>query len=348
MNVAAPAVRVAAPRAHEAWLLGPALDLALIANLIWPFVFALVWFNSRYLHWGLALFLASAIGTPHRWITLGLVANDRARLRAGGPKLAWTAVWTTALFAGVWAWTGGVTAVVLLAYAWNVWHVAAQHAGLSRVYAVRGRPEVRSSGILEKTLLRLYVIYAFLRLANVSDSLRRWDWLFSLVHRVSLSGGVWDWVILAAPTILLAREALDPDPRLAARYVHLTSVCAIYAAMIVLCHFGRYDDAIALSVAVAVFHAVEYYGFITWATESRPATGEHFFAPLIARRWRAALVLFLGATAVGTLTAARYYPAAWLAANTLVSMLHYAYDGVLWKLPAVFRAAPARHAPPVI
>src|SRR5579871_156176 len=112
---AAPAVS-AAPRAKSAWLLGPALDLALIANLIWPFVFAVVWLNAKYLHWGLGLFLASAIGTPHRWITLGLVANDRARLRSGGRKLAWTAAWTVALFVGVWRWAGGIEAAVLLAY----------------------------------------------------------------------------------------------------------------------------------------------------------------------------------------------------------------------------------------
>jgi len=336
-SVVAAAAPAARPRgAAGGWLLSPALDLALIANLIWPFVFALVWLNTNYLHWGLGLFLASAIGTPHRWITLGLVANDRARLRTGGPKLAWTAAWTAALYAGVWGWTRDISVVVLLAYAWNVWHVAAQHAGLARVYAVRGRPEVRSSGTLEKTVLRLYVIYAFLRLANFGDALSRWDWLFFWVRRVSVTGGVWDWLVLLTPVFLLAREAADPDPRLAARYVHLTSVFAIYASMILLCHYGRYDYAVALSAAVAVFHAIEYFGFITWATESRAATRENFFAPLVARRWPAALAFFLGATALGTLAAAKYWPAAWLATNTLVSMLHYAFDGVLWKIPAVF------------
>ena len=40
-----------------------------------------------------------------------------------------------------------------------------------------------------------------------------------------------------------------------------------------------------------------------------------------------------------TLTAAFLFPFAWLATNSFVSMLHYAYDGVIWKMPAVFRAA---------
>jgi hypothetical protein len=42
----------------------------------------------------------------------------------------------------------------------------------------------------------------------------------------------------------------------------------------------------------------------------------------------------------GTLTAANYFPIAWIATNTFVSMLHYAYDGVLWKIPSVFSKAP--------
>ena len=62
------------------WLLSRTADLLLIANLAWPIVFLGICLNRRYLKMDLELFLASAIGTPHRWLTLPLIANDRARL----------------------------------------------------------------------------------------------------------------------------------------------------------------------------------------------------------------------------------------------------------------------------
>jgi len=140
---------------------------------------------------------------------------------------------------------------------------------------------------------------------------------------------------------LLAREAADYDPRLLARYVHLGSVCALYSALIVLCALHLNDYALALAVSIGVFHAVEYYGFLTWSMGRRVATRANFFAPWVAARWAPALVVFLALMAGASLTAAALVPLAWVAANTLASMLHYAYDGVLWKIPAVF---PARAA----
>lgn len=323
------------------WLFGPAADLALVANLVWPLVFLVICLNKRTLNLSLDLFLASAIGTPHRWITLPLLANDRARLRAGGAKLAWVTGLTALLYAATWRWLGGLRGVVLAAFLWNVWHVAAQHAGLARVYAVRGRPDVRSSGTLEKTVLRAFVVYAFMRLAAMGDFLGIWGWLDAAVRAAGLPDGRWDWLALAAPLLLLGREAADFDRRLAARYAHLASVCAIYAGVILFARRGAFDLALSLSAAVGVFHAVEYFAFVTWSVEGRRERAETFHAPWVAAHWRPVLFGFLALTAAGTLAAALLFPIAWLATNSFVSMLHYAYDGVIWKLPAVFQAKTA-------
>ena len=323
------------------WLLSPAADLALIANLIWPFVFLLICLNKRYLNVELELFLASAIGTPHRWLTLPLIANDRARLRRGGGTLAWATILTAMLYAGVWRWLGGLRGVVLATFLWQVWHVAAQHAGLARVYAVRGRPDVRSSGFWEKTVLRAFVVYAFIRLASLGGVLQVWPRFDALVRGSGLPDGRWDWLALAAPVLLLGREAAGFDRRLAARYAHLASVCAIYSGVILLTRLGRFDYALSLSAAIGVFHAVEYFGFVTWSVENRRKPRESFYAPWFAAHWRLALGIFLIAMACGTLTAAFFFPIAWLATNSFVSMLHYAFDGVIWKIPAVFSAKAA-------
>ena len=58
--------------ARTPWLLGPRADLLFVANVAWPLLAALVWLNQRVLHIGLELGLAAVIGTPHRWVTLGL------------------------------------------------------------------------------------------------------------------------------------------------------------------------------------------------------------------------------------------------------------------------------------
>jgi hypothetical protein len=340
-TTASPEPRTNSDARAGGWLLNPTADLLLIANLIWPFVFLIVVLNKRYLNVGLELFLASAIGTPHRWITLPLVANDRVRLQTGGAKLAWVTGLTALFYACVWRWLGGLPGIVLATFLWQVWHVAAQHAGLARVYAVRGRPDVRSSGVWEKTLLRAFVCYAFVRMASQGGALRIWPWLDEPLRRAGLPDGRWDWLSLAAPVFLLGREFVDFDRRLLARYAHYASVCAIYTGVILFSRAGLFDYALSLSAAIGVFHAVEYFGFITWAVETRREPERSFFQPWFAAHWRPVLAVFLAAMAAATLSAAFFYPLAWLATNSFVSMLHYAYDGVIWKMPAVFQAKPA-------
>jgi hypothetical protein len=341
MNQAPPTPAVSPAKAASGWLLGPAADLALVANLAWPLVFALVWANRRWLHGGLELFLTSVIGTPHRWVTLGLVANDRERLRGAGTKLAAVGALTVAAYAGTWAASGGLGLAVLGAFLWNVWHVAAQHAGIARVYAVRGRPGVRTSGVVERWVLRPFVVYAYLRMANLGGAFAGWSGVFGWVQRASLSGGAWDWLALGAPLLVLAHEAADFDRRLVARYVHLASVCALYSSLILLSALRLNEYALALAVAIGVFHAVEYYGFLTWSMGRRVATRANFFAPFVAARWTLSLAAFLALMAGASLSVAAFAPLVWIAANTLASMLHYAYDGVLWKIPAVFPAEAA-------
>src|SRR5258708_6892378 len=69
------------------WLLGPKADALFIANAAWPLIAVLLWLNQRVMHTGLDLYLMYVIGTPHRWLTPGLVALDKERMAVHWPTL---------------------------------------------------------------------------------------------------------------------------------------------------------------------------------------------------------------------------------------------------------------------
>lgn len=316
------------------WLFGETADLLFVANVAWPLVALLVWLNRRWLDLPFELLLTAFIGTPHRWITLGVLANDRDRAVHRWPVILGVGAATCAGFAGLWTLTRDVGLLLLVRYLWNVWHVAAQNTGVTRIYEIAGRPERRSRGEVERYLLRGYMVYAFLRVAGIAfaEDPARAD----VLQRLSLFARPLDGLVLLIPPWIAWREWKDFDRRLRAKYVHMASACLNYAAMIVCAHFGLKAWAIAVSVANAVFHATEYFSIVTWSIAKRSGRPESFFVPALARNWFKTLAFFLVSLAVTSAFLATKYALFWILLNTLVSYLHYAWDGVIWKMPAVF------------
>ena len=120
------------PAARSPWFFGPALDLLFVANLTWPLVAVVVFLNRRWLDLPVELLLTAVVGTPHRWITLPLLANDRERLTHRLGTIAGVGAATTAGFLGLWHFTHDLGLLLLIRYLWNIWHVAAQNTGVSR------------------------------------------------------------------------------------------------------------------------------------------------------------------------------------------------------------------------
>jgi hypothetical protein len=233
----------------------------------------------------------------------------------------------------------------MLAYLWNLWHVVAQHAGVSRVYEIAGRPERRSSGVVEKYLLRTFLLYAFLRVGSLGVDFQNAMPLLGWISRLSVDKGVYDAPFLLIPIFLFVREARSFDRRLMGKYLHLASVTANFALMIVLCHCRARGWALAVAGSNAVFHAVEYFGFVSWSVQRRADADKAWFLPGLMKNWPLALLGFLYAVAALSLVLVVRWPYAWMMANTLVACLHYAYDGVLWKMPAVFKPRAPAPAP---
>ena len=184
------------------WIVSPRFDLLFLANVWWLLAWAPGFVTSEgtpHVEFWQIYFLT----TPHRWITLFLVATDPDR-RGGRPGFfVVLAVAALALVCADMLVTGAFTCLLLVDYVWNAWHFAAQRAGVLRMYSRKqggGRPR------LETWCLRIFVFYVIVRLAGWStgwmeESPRARQGLFCS-----------DLAILALPALLLARWRLSADP----------------------------------------------------------------------------------------------------------------------------------------
>jgi hypothetical protein len=318
----------------KTWLVGPWFDLVFMANLAWPIVVLLDFL--RPVNDGtidlLSLFQVYFLSTPHRWITLVLVFCDSERfwkepLRFGG---------LGALLIGIGLALVGVASVVpiatdslvllmMLDYVWNAWHFAAQHAGISRIYGRTSRPDQSlDHAAFEKTALRTLVLWVFFRLAiHIGASTPygenvRWltPWL-----------GWIDPFALVLPAILLIREFTAFRPQCVGRVLYMASVIALYSAQLVAIRLENGPWMMAFFFAGAIFHAVEYLAICNWSVQKR-TTG--IWQYQMTRTGLALLVFMALLGAVNWLVNAQsvYF---WSLGTLLVSLLHYAYDGIIWK-----------------
>jgi hypothetical protein len=327
------------------WLLGPKADALFIANAAWPLIAVLLWLNQRVMHTGLELYLMYVIGTPHRWLTPPLVALDKERLAARWPTLLLVGAATAAAFFAIWFKTRDIQLLIVLAYLWNLWHVVAQHAGVVRIYSIAGQPEKRSSGAAEKYLLRLFMLYVFLRVGSLGIDFQNAMPLLGWIGRFSIDKGVYDLPFLFIPAYLFIREARAFDRRLLGKYIHLASVLGNFIAMLAFCHYRLQAWALAVATSNALFHATEYFGIVTWSVHRRADPGKAWYLPALMKNWTATLLVFLYAVAALSFLLVARWPYAWMMTNTLVACLHYAYDGVLWKMPVMFKPRALVRAP---
>ena len=355
-----PAASLAAPAAASAakpvkrWLVGPWFDLFFLANLAWP-VAALVYY-LRSLHQEaslgandeldtLMIFQVYFLSTPHRWITLVLVFCDSDRFWKSPAKFGGLGLGLVALGLALVALTlnlpylvslvgiempmryvgNSLVLLTMLDYVWNAWHFAAQHAGISRIYGRVARPEQSlPHAEFEKMALRTLVLWVFFRFA-----------VFMAMRSGYGDGIAWltPWLPWLDPlafvpcVILLAREIRAFRAACLGRLCYMGSAMAIYAAQLVAIHLENKPWMMAFFFAGAIFHAVEYLAICNWSVQKR-TTGIWNY-----QITRTALALFAFMAILGAanwfVNAQSVY--AWQLITLLVSYLHYAYDGIIWK-----------------
>jgi hypothetical protein len=225
--------------------------------------------------------------------------------------------------------TGALTCLLAVDYVWNAWHFAAQHHGIYRIYGRLAQPTALAPASLEKWAMRGFLLYVIVRVAGatspemgLSDTLLTLDWFAVLIPLGLLTSGLRRALGHGSPGGLL----------------YLASVSALYLSLLWAVHERRLGLVLALATASALFHALEYLALVSWSVKQRhAAVGERMgLLGLVAPRWGiglAAFVLILGA---GAWLMDRHWLETWLTLNVIVALLHYAYDGIIWR-----RRAPA-------
>lgn len=326
---AAPAT---ARAAGAPWLVAPAVDLLVIANLAWPLVAllgGLAWTSGT-----MTFLQLYVISSAHRWITVPLVVMDKRWFPGQTKRFTGVAAAITLLWAAV----IGLAIVVppatgpnlllyglIVDYVWNAWHFASQHAGIYRIYGrkVEGKTDDVAAE-REKSLIRVMVLWVLLR--NV---------LTLALGAGTLPAGLeyaryLDPFVFLGPLWLLWREVRLGDPARLPRLAYLGSVTALYAAITATMWGGPLQVRVGILLAHALFHAIEYIAVCGWVGQKKQGGAWTYVAPRITTM---ILGFCLVVGVANWLVLNLWSLQAWAIITLWASYLHYAWDGMIWKAP---------------
>jgi hypothetical protein len=138
-------------------------------------------------------------------------------------------------------------------------------------------------------------------------------------------------VLLAAIGVQSAlRQATGPSGLPWKCYVG--SIYLLYALLLVAINARLMPLVAALVAANAGVHAVEYLAIVTHYARRREHTGSRGLFAAMAKEWTWLLVAYMVLLGSLAVISNERYRDAWLAINLSVAFMHYAYDGLIWKL----------------
>ena len=88
----------------------------------------------------------------------------------------------------------------------------------------------------------------------------------------------------------------------------------------------------ALATASSLFHAVEYLALVTHYAWRRRTGGSTGLFRTLAERWLLVLVTYVVLFGLSAAVLGRLGAEVWVGLNLWAAFLHYAYDGMIWKL----------------
>lgn len=326
------------------WLFGPWVDLFLLANLAWPIIAALAWWGNPLVDGPLTFVQVYLLSTPHRWITLALVFFDRDRFRQQPGRFIGVGIGLVALglvlaaVGTIWPKAAhSLVPLMMLDFIWNAWHFAAQHAGIARIYG-RNAGLVQSDREVEfeKSAIRLLILWVFFRLAMYRGQHQPEFSAFSLPALAPML----DWldpIAFAGIVVVLGKELMR-KPFAWSRVLYIGSVTTLYVAQIIAIRLGSGSWMTALFLAAAVFHAVEYLAIVSWSVRKKNTGVWKHLVP----RLGVSMLVFMTVLMVSNYLLARQSYYLWSLVTLLVSLLHYGYDGMIWKSRPAAKPKPAQ------
>lgn len=308
-------------RSTGGWLNSPAFDLLLIANIGW-ILLLFPWFStssSTVIDFWQVYFIT----LPHRWITLLLVGLDPDRRGDHSPRLFVIAIFFALVVFGIYFSTQGLFCLALVDFIWNAWHFAAQHSGILRMYGIKaGTPDSRT----ERLGLRIFVTYSILRTAGWASGWAVGDsQLELLIHSTDLA-------MLILPVLVIIQFAVS-GVRSLPRAIYLGSVISLYAGILLSTTFQSSQWLLPLLVGSALFHATEYLAIVSIYASKRETIGTDGRFRMLVRHWLGFLSIYI--VSLGTLGfSLELYGmnSIWFAINIWAALVHYAFDGIIWKL----------------
>jgi hypothetical protein len=173
--------------------------------------------------------------------------------------------------------------------------------------------------------MRLFLLYVILRVAGAT-------WSYTSFEQSLRTA---DWIVLAIPAWLVIRDLSRPARSLP-RTLYLVSVMALYISLLAAVHANRPALVLSLATASAVFHATEYLALVAWSVHGRHAARPNQLGTLnyLVPRWGLAMGIFVLVLGAGGWLLDQHLMKTWLLVNVIVAFLHYAYDGMIWRLRA--------------
>lgn len=313
-----------APAPNRGWIVSPAFDLLFLANLGW-LLLLLPGFASR-TDTAIDFWQIYFLTLPHRWITLVLVAADPDRRENRARKLIVVAALFAVLVVGAVVGTGAFLCLALIDYVWNAWHFGSQHAGVLRMYT---RKVGGGFDLLERWGLRLFVVYGALRAAEWAVG-----W-FETDPTARAAFAVADFAVLIIPTALLLTNFIGASRERVGKLAYLASVCGLYTGFVLSLHFRWTGLIVVFAVAASLFHAVEYLAVVTHYARRRESVGSPGRFRALAKSWflfLAVYVLALGSVGAWMSRPGSELAVVWQGLNLWAAFVHYAFDGMIWKL----------------
>ena len=312
------------PVEQRYWIVSPWFDFFFVINFWWLLAF-LPQSDAANLNQAtpVEFWQVYFLTAPHRWITLLLVATDPDRREGRQGWFMGLAIVTALIVAGVWLGFKDLTCLVLADFIWNAWHFASQHGGVLRIY---GRMGGGGRPVMERWGFRIFVTYTALRTAGALNGFSENYPLAGTIMNLTDHG------VLALPVLLLAFELVDRPWQRIGKVLYLTSVVSMYTVLLFAIRAHNHSLLIAMSAATAAFHSVEYFAILTFYAWRRREVGSDSAFRRMAVHWGRILAIFLILFGIVSQQLDRNLKELYMALNLWAAFLHYAYDGMIWKL----------------
>jgi hypothetical protein len=335
------------PATNLGWLRGPLWDVGLLAFGWVPFYIWVALDSFGLNTWGIdggpgftaAVALALALNFVHRQYVLILVYGDREAMAERPRAYVIAPILALAVVTGaVWSEQPLVRTAVLAALGvWNAWHVIQQRYGIWRVYAGRARGGLESreagradQGLLWSSVLLIACLSALLHVKSLEGVPEARVLLFVIgpllagpVVKTALGAAVIIWVLALSRWLRVERSATAT-----ARWPRWIFGLSSFALLAIFVVHGPVLGYVVLGVA----HSIEYLAFVHQFGEKKYNRGTGSVAAFLLGSVRRAPVILAPLLLSYVFLYGHRYALAYVTYYTTTSILHYLYDGWIWKL----------------